>query len=127
MTTRMFNGSVLTFNGSPAARLAGISYKSGGAKVDVSQPADLNKLFEIAGGLAGEAQGAFEALLYGLYNSFYFSFAQARQLHPIATIGQKYFASPTPTIRSVAGSTKCCAASTVGATIGSRSIMTPDG
>jgi hypothetical protein len=43
----MFNGSVFNFAGSPVAKVAGISYKSGGSWVDVTQPADLNKLFEL--------------------------------------------------------------------------------
>lgn len=45
MTTRMFNGSTLTF-GTAVARLVGISYRCGGATIDVSEPADLNKLYE---------------------------------------------------------------------------------
>jgi len=43
----MFNGSVLTFASAAVARVVGLSYKAGGAWVDVSEPADLNKLFEL--------------------------------------------------------------------------------
>ena len=45
-TSRMFNGSVLNFGGTAVTRLAGITYKVGGAKIDVTYPEDLNKLFE---------------------------------------------------------------------------------
>jgi len=42
----MFNGSTFTFSGTPVGQLVGISYRAGGAWVDVSYPEDLNKLFE---------------------------------------------------------------------------------
>ncbi len=47
MGSRMFNGSTFSFNGAPVARLVGMSYKLGGQWVDVSQPEDLNKLYEL--------------------------------------------------------------------------------
>jgi hypothetical protein len=43
----MFNGSVLNFASAPVARVVGLSYRTGGAWVDVTEPADVNKLFEI--------------------------------------------------------------------------------
>jgi hypothetical protein len=43
----MFNGSVLNFAGSPVTRVVGMRYRTGGAWVDVSEPEDLNKLFEM--------------------------------------------------------------------------------
>jgi hypothetical protein len=45
--TRMFNGSTFSFGGTPVGKLIGISYKHGGAWVDVSEPEDLNKLYEL--------------------------------------------------------------------------------
>jgi len=44
-TTRMFNGSTLTF-GTAIAKLTGINYTVGGVTVDVTEPDDLTKLFE---------------------------------------------------------------------------------
>jgi hypothetical protein len=44
-STRLFNGSTFSF-GSAVARVVGVQYKIGGATVDVSEPEDLNKLFE---------------------------------------------------------------------------------
>lgn len=45
-TTRLFNGSTLTF-GTSIARLVGIQYKESGAVVDVTEPADTTKLTEV--------------------------------------------------------------------------------
>ena len=45
-TTRMFNGSTFTF-GSAVARLEGISYTIGGVTVDVTEPEDALKLYEV--------------------------------------------------------------------------------
>jgi len=46
-TTRMFNGSTLTF-GTAIARLVGCHYKKDGQVVDVTEPDDLTKLCEVA-------------------------------------------------------------------------------
>ena len=46
MASRMWNGTVFTF-GSAVLRMVGLAYKQGGAWVDVSQPEDVNKLFEV--------------------------------------------------------------------------------
>ncbi len=46
-TTRMFNGSTLTF-GTAIARLVGCHYKKDGQVVDVTEPEDLTKLSEVA-------------------------------------------------------------------------------
>jgi len=48
LVTRMFNGSVLNFAGAPVARVAGLSYSTGGQWVEVTEPADLNKLWEVS-------------------------------------------------------------------------------
>ena len=51
MTTpasRIFNGSVFNFSSSPVAGIVGISYKEGGNWIDVTMPADLNKLWQIS-------------------------------------------------------------------------------
>jgi hypothetical protein len=45
--SRMWNGTVLNFDGAAVTRVVGLSYKAGGAWVDVSTPEDLNKLFEM--------------------------------------------------------------------------------
>ncbi len=45
-TTRMFNGSTLTFGGAAVAKLVGLTYKVDGAEIDVTVPEDANKLFE---------------------------------------------------------------------------------
>lgn len=58
--TRMFNGTVLTF-GTAVTKLGGLSYSIGGAWVDVSQPEDANKLFEL-----GQKDLALRARLKGL-------------------------------------------------------------
>ena len=46
-TTRLFNGSTFNFAGTPVLRLAGMSYKQGGNWIDVTQPTDVTKIFEI--------------------------------------------------------------------------------
>lgn len=46
MTTRLFNGSTFTF-GAAIGRCVGIQYKCGGSTIDVTEPEDLNKLFEV--------------------------------------------------------------------------------
>lgn len=48
MATRLFDGTTLTFAGSPAGNLVGLSYSTGGQWQDVTIPSDLNKLFEVA-------------------------------------------------------------------------------
>jgi len=47
MTTRMFNGSTLTIGSTSVSRLVGMQYKIGGNTIDVTEPDDLNKLFEV--------------------------------------------------------------------------------
>jgi hypothetical protein len=47
MTTRLFNGSTLTYNNAAIARLVGMQYKAGGNVIDVTEPADIHKLFEV--------------------------------------------------------------------------------
>ena len=47
MATRLFNGSTLTYNNAAIARLVGMQRKVGGAVTDVSEPADVTKLFEV--------------------------------------------------------------------------------
>lgn len=47
MTTRMFNGSTLSLGNSAVSRLVGMQYKIAGNTVDVTEPDDLNKLFEV--------------------------------------------------------------------------------
>jgi hypothetical protein len=47
------------------------------------------------GGMACQAEGGFKALLDTLDQALTFSLAQACQLHPIAPIRHKSFASPT--------------------------------
>jgi hypothetical protein len=44
--SRMFNGTTLAFNGSAVTKLVGLSFRAGGAEVDVTQPEDLVKLYE---------------------------------------------------------------------------------
>ena len=44
--SRMFNGSTLAFGGAAVARLVGLTFRAGGAEVDVTQPEDLVKLYE---------------------------------------------------------------------------------
>ena len=44
-SSRLFNGSTLTF-GSSLTKLVGITHKSNVQTIDVSQPEDLNKIFE---------------------------------------------------------------------------------
>ena len=46
MTTRLFNGSTLTF-GTSIGRLVGLHYTKAGQVVDVTEPADLTKLCEV--------------------------------------------------------------------------------
>jgi len=46
--TRLFNGTVFTFAGTPAGKLVGLSYRIGGNWIDVTEPADLNKLYELS-------------------------------------------------------------------------------
>jgi hypothetical protein len=47
--SRLFNGTVVMFAGaSVGAKLVGISYKVGGNWIDVTEPADLNKLYELS-------------------------------------------------------------------------------
>ena len=45
--SRMFNGSTFTFDGSAVGKLIGISYKEGGNWVEVTEPEDLFKLYEL--------------------------------------------------------------------------------
>ena len=45
--TRMFNGSIFNFGGSPVTKCVGIAYKVNGSWVDVTVPEDLVKLYEI--------------------------------------------------------------------------------
>ena len=47
MSTRLFNGTILTFNGSPVGGLVGLDYRVGGAWIEVTVPADVVKLFEL--------------------------------------------------------------------------------
>ena len=47
MTTRLFNGSTLSLGNAAVARLIGMQYKIGGDTIDVTEPEDLNKLFEV--------------------------------------------------------------------------------
>lgn len=58
--TRMFNGTTLTF-GSAVGKLVGLTYSVGGAWVDVSEPADANKLFEL-----GQKELTLKARLKGI-------------------------------------------------------------
>lgn len=46
--SRMFNDSVLNFNASAVTQVVGIAVSEGGTWVDVTQPEDANKLFEIS-------------------------------------------------------------------------------
>jgi hypothetical protein len=43
----MYNGTVFTFNSVAVAKAVGLSYSVGAEWVDVSEPADMNKLFEL--------------------------------------------------------------------------------
>jgi hypothetical protein len=45
--TRLYDGTTATFNSAAVGDLIGLSYKIGGNWVDVTDPADANKLFEI--------------------------------------------------------------------------------
>ena len=47
MGSRMFNGSIFNFGGSPVLKLAGLSHSQGGQWIDVTTPEDLNKIFEV--------------------------------------------------------------------------------
>jgi len=47
MTTRLFNGSEFLFAGSAVGKLTGLAFKVGGNWVEVTEPADLNKLYEL--------------------------------------------------------------------------------
>ena len=47
MTTRLFNGSTATFNNAAVSRLVGMQYKINGNPIDVTEPDDTNRLFEV--------------------------------------------------------------------------------
>ena len=47
-THRYFNGATLTFKGTAVTKIVGISYKNGGQWIDVTQPEDANKLYELS-------------------------------------------------------------------------------
>jgi hypothetical protein len=46
--SRMFNGSTFSFGGTPVGKLIGISYKEGGSWIEVTEPEDLVKLYELS-------------------------------------------------------------------------------
>jgi hypothetical protein len=47
--TRLFNNDItVTFNNSAVGKLVGLSYRVGGNWIDVTEPADLNKLYELS-------------------------------------------------------------------------------
>lgn len=48
MATRLFNGSTLTFGNAAVARLVGLQVSVSGNPVDVTEPNDENKLFEVS-------------------------------------------------------------------------------
>lgn len=48
MSTRLFNGTTVTFGGASVGKLVGLSYRVGGNWIDVTEPADLNKLYELS-------------------------------------------------------------------------------
>lgn len=48
MSTRLFNGSTLTFGGSAVGKLAGMAFRIGGNWNEVTAPEDLNKLYELS-------------------------------------------------------------------------------
>ena len=45
--SRMFNGSTLTFNGVAVAKLADCQHKVSGAIIDVTEPGDVMKFYEV--------------------------------------------------------------------------------
>ena len=47
-TNRFFNGSILNFNGTPVLHVVGISYKDGGNWIDVTEPEDLTRIYQLA-------------------------------------------------------------------------------
>lgn len=47
VVSRLFNGTTFSFGSTPVGKLIGISYKKGGSWIDVSEPEDANKLFEL--------------------------------------------------------------------------------
>lgn len=47
MASRLFNGTTVTFASAAVGKLVGISYKVGGNWIDVTEPADLNKIYEL--------------------------------------------------------------------------------
>lgn len=48
VVSRMFNGSTFSFGGTPVGKLIGISFRQGGNWVEITEPEDANKLFEIS-------------------------------------------------------------------------------
>ena len=44
---RAFNGSTLTFKSTPVAKLIGMQYRSNGTVIDVTEPDDTTKLYEV--------------------------------------------------------------------------------
>lgn len=48
MSTRLFNGTTVSFGEAECGKLAGLAYRVGGNWVDVTEPEDLNKLFELS-------------------------------------------------------------------------------
>lgn len=47
VVSRMFNGSTFTFASSAVGKLVSMSFKKGGSWVEVTQPEDANKLYEL--------------------------------------------------------------------------------
>jgi hypothetical protein len=48
VATRLFNGTVFAFDGTAVGKLVGLAYKVGGQWIDVTEPEDLNKLYELS-------------------------------------------------------------------------------
>ena len=48
LTPRFFNGAVLNFAATPVANCVGVAYKDGGQWIDVTQPADAVRIYELA-------------------------------------------------------------------------------
>ncbi len=48
LTNRFFNGAVLNFNATAVANVVGVAYKDGGQWIDVTQPSDATRIYQLA-------------------------------------------------------------------------------